>query len=191
MRASSAAPSTTRWSATPWTTSCAADWAADALNGQGGFDWADYQKAAAAVTANLTTPASNTGEATGDTYTSIEGIVGSAFNDALVGNAVDNFLRGGLGSDALNGQGGFDWADYQKAAVAVTANLTTPASNTGEATGDTYTSIEGIVGSAFNDTLVGNAVENFLRGGTRRRFARWSRRLRLGGLPKSGHRRHG
>ena len=138
---------------------------ADALNGQGGFDWADYQKAASAITANLTTPASNTGEATGDTYISIEGIVGSAFNDALVGNAVDNFLRGGLGADALNGQGGFDWADYQRAASAITANLTTPASNTGEATGDTYISIEGIVGSAFNDALVGNAVENFLRGG--------------------------
>ena len=88
---------------------------ADALNGQGGFDPADYQKATSAITANLTTPASNTGEATGDTYTSIEGIAGSALNDALVGNAVDNFLRGGLGADALNGQGGFDRADYQKA----------------------------------------------------------------------------
>ena len=55
-------------------------------------------------------PAINTGEAAGDTYVSIEGLLGSNFNDTLIGDANTNILRGGLGADVLNGGGGFDFA---------------------------------------------------------------------------------
>ncbi|AZO76937.1 MULTISPECIES: calcium-binding protein [unclassified Bosea (in: a-proteobacteria)] len=138
---------------------------ADLLNGGGGFDFADYRNSTTGITVSLTNPASNTGEAAGDLYASIEGLRGGDFNDLLIGDAGDNFLRGGLGADALNGGGGFDFADYTSATAGVTVSLTDPAINTGEAAGDSYFSIEGVRGSDFNDTLIGDANLNFLRGG--------------------------
>jgi Ca2+-binding RTX toxin-like protein len=138
---------------------------ADQLNGGAGNDFADYLGASAAVVASLANPAANTGEAAGDTYTSIEHLRGSDFNDTLIGNTGNNFLRGGLGADQLDGGAGNDFADYLGASAAVVASLANSAANTGEAAGDTYTSIEHLRGSDFNDTLIGNATTNFLRGG--------------------------
>ena len=138
---------------------------ADQLNGGPGSDYADYSGASAGVTASLANPASNTGEAAGDTYSSIERLRGSAFDDILTGDAGNNYLVGGLGADILDGGAGFDFAGYQNAATAVIASLANPAINTGEAAGDTYTSIEGLIGSAFNDKLTGDANNNILRGG--------------------------
>ena len=138
---------------------------ADQLDGGAGDDWADYAGAASGVTASLANPAVNTGEATGDTYISIERLRGSNFNDTLIGDADLNFLRGGLGADALNGGAGFDYADYIGAAAGLTVSLANPAINTGEAAGDTYISIGGLRGSDFNDTLIGDANSNILRGG--------------------------
>jgi serralysin len=47
-------------------------------------------------------------DATGDTLISIEGLIGSVFNDNLTGDNADNELRGGNGGDALSGLGGND-----------------------------------------------------------------------------------
>jgi Ca2+-binding RTX toxin-like protein len=126
------------------------------------------------------TPAANTGDAAGDTYTSIEGLVGSNFNDvlriangggsiwALDGNdsaiggtgnddlhgqsGIDHLI-GGAGADILDGGAGFDFANYSTATSAVTANLLNPGTNTGDAAGDGYVSIEGLVGSNLSDVL--------------------------------------
>ena len=62
-----------------------------------------------------------------------------------------------LGADYLSGGAGTDRASYAGAAAGVTASLTDPSINTGEAKGDTYNSIENLNGSAFNDTLEANA----------------------------------
>src|SRR5262245_22990882 len=137
---------------------------ADNLDGRGGTDFASYFSAFAAVTANLSTPSNNTGVAVGDTYTSIEGLIGSAFNDTLTGDSGSNFLRGGLGADILNGGAGSDWADYFDATTGVTVDLGNPANNTGEAAGDTFNSIENLRGGSFNDTLIGNSANNSFRG---------------------------
>ena len=131
----------------------------------GGFDFASYSASTAGLTASLADPTINTGEAAGDTYTSIEGLIGSSFNDTLIGDSNKNFLRGGLGADVLNGGAGFDFADYFTATAGLTVSLADPTANTGEAAGDTYTSIEGLRGSDFNDTLIGDANNNDLRGG--------------------------
>ncbi|MBR1156096.1 calcium-binding protein [Bradyrhizobium sp. JYMT SZCCT0428] len=138
---------------------------ADSLDGGGGTDFADYGNSSTALVLDLATPASNTGEASGDIYVSIEGLMGSNFNDTMTGDGSDNTLRGGLGADVLAGGAGNDTADYISAASAVLVSLATPASNTGEAAGDTYTSIENLRGSSgFNDTLIGDAGNNFLDG---------------------------
>jgi Ca2+-binding RTX toxin-like protein len=163
----------------------------DILDGGAGFDYARYDYATGAVVARLDTPSANTGEAAGDIYVSIEGLVGCAFNDTLAGNnganhlfgvAGDDFLyglgggdalyggdgsdhlTGGVGADYLDGGAGTDFARYDLAASAIVARLDAPSANTGEAGGDSYVGIEGLVGSAFGDTLVGDNGANQLYG---------------------------
>ena len=51
------------------------------------------------------------GDAQGDTFTSIENVIGSRFADVLTGNASVNELSGDLGDDTLNGGGGGDTLD--------------------------------------------------------------------------------
>ena len=137
----------------------------DTLDGRLGFDYASYAHASGPVRANLGNQTSNLGEAAGDTYISIEGLRGSDYDDTLIGNNGNNFLAGGPGADYLTGNGGLDTADYYFATSTVFANLGNPASNTGEATGDTYFSIENLRGSKFDDTLRGDGNSNFLDGG--------------------------
>jgi serralysin len=147
---------------------------ADVLDGGAGFDYASYADAKAGVTGRLDNSSLNTGDAAGDRYVSIEGLIGSAFNDLLVGNAGANrllggagndMLIGGAGADVLDGGAGFDYASYSTATAGVTARLDNPSLNTGDAAGDTYVGIEGLVGSAYNDLLVGDASANRLVGG--------------------------
>ncbi|WP_081500870.1 Ig-like domain-containing protein [Bradyrhizobium liaoningense] len=137
----------------------------DLLDGREGYDYARYLSATAGVTASLTNPVVNTGDAIGDTYLSIEGLAGSNFGDVLIGDANLNTLTGYLGGDVLDGRSGFDYAAYWDSSTGLTASLANPASNTGEAAGDTYISIEGLIGTDFGDTLIGNDGSNWLVGG--------------------------
>jgi Ca2+-binding RTX toxin-like protein len=138
---------------------------ADTLDGGAGFDFAAYTNATSGLTVDLGNPSNNTGEAEGDTFANIEGLQGSGFNDTLVGDGQNNFLGGRGGADILNGAAGTDYADYRESTSGITVDLANPANNTGNAVGDSYISIEGIRGSSFDDTLVGNSGSNVLRGG--------------------------
>ncbi|MGN8549134.1 hypothetical protein ACQPTN_32485 [Bradyrhizobium sp. 13971] len=80
---------------------------------------------------------------------------GSNRNDTLQGLAGNDTLVGGDGADSLDGGTGIDFASYSDAPAGVLANLANPGLNTGYAQGDTYTSIEGLIGSSSNDTLTG------------------------------------
>ncbi len=136
----------------------------DILDGGAGFDYASYAESSIGVTVSLANPSLNTGEAIGDTYISIEAISGSVFDDTLIGNTGDNQLQGGGGADTLNGGAGTDVASYSNATSGITVSLANSAVNTGEATGDTYSSIEGLIGSGFGDVLIGNSGNNTLIG---------------------------
>ncbi|MFI0849372.1 calcium-binding protein [Mesorhizobium sp. IMUNJ 23232] len=166
---------------------------ADYLSGGLGIDTVSYfdNFGWGGVRVNLADPSLNALEARGDTYSSIENLIGTDYRDYLSGNGgansieggwsndiVEGFagndklsggehndvLNGGLGADYLSGGLGSDTASYAQAAAAVKANLADPSLNAGEAKGDTFASIENLEGSAFNDTLDGNAGTNTLTG---------------------------
>lgn len=60
------------------------------------------------------------GQITVNFGTTIENIIGSAFNDALFGNAQDNVITGNGGSDMMDGGGGIDTALYAESVSAIT-----------------------------------------------------------------------
>jgi serralysin len=137
---------------------------ADLLDGGNGRDFASYSNSHKPVTASLAVPSINTGDATGDTYSNIEGLIGTSRNDTLIGDTSGNFLIGGGGGDSLDGGGGIDRASYTTSTTGLTANLADSTQNTGDAAGDTYVSIEALVGSNFDDVLIGDVNDNFLNG---------------------------
>ena len=108
----------------------------------------------------------NTVQAGTDTLTGFENLRGSSFNDTLTGNGLSR-LEGGPGADHIIGQPGqLDVASYEHAAAGVTVdlNLAVQAANAGEAAGDTFTSINSVRGSNFDDTITGNGNNNVFRG---------------------------
>ncbi len=153
----------------------------DSLDGGSGIDYASYAGAGAGVAASLASTAGNSGDAAGDSYSGIEGLLGSGFADFLAGDGGANWIAGaggddtlvgGAGSDTLVGGAGLDWADYSGATSGATVSLSSAAQNAGYATGDDLREIEGILGSAFNDTLIGAAAGEYLIGGSGRDMLR-------------------
>lgn len=140
---------------------------ADILIGGAGVDTTTYNLSAAAVTVNLATGTGSGGDAEGDTLSGIENILGTAYADTLIGDDNDNELTGGVGPDKLFGGGGRDTAAYRNSSAAVTINLASGTVSGGDATGDTISSIENVVGSAYSDTLIGDGGANQFTGGFR------------------------
>jgi len=83
---------------------------------------------------------------------------GAGGNDDLLGGDDDDILIGGAGADDLDGGVGIDAASYQTASNGVYVDLATPSNNTGDAAGDTYTSIENLIGSQHDDVLFGQSM---------------------------------
>lgn len=86
---------------------------ADLIDGGLGSDWASYESSGmfGLRTGVVVDLESNTGlfnDAEGDTFSSIENVLGSAFRDTLRGNSADNWLDGGAENDVLDGNGGRD-----------------------------------------------------------------------------------
>lgn len=105
------------------------------------------------------------GRDTGSGGSGDDTILGGAGDDKLFGEIGSDKLIGGAGADLLHGGGGFDLAGYAGARSAVVANLSSPDNNRGEAEGDRYAHIEGLIGSRFDDRLSGDAEDNLLLGG--------------------------
>ncbi|WP_395688121.1 calcium-binding protein [Caenimonas koreensis] len=90
-------------------------------------------------------------------------IYGGAGNDTLLGaNGLDS-IGGDAGDDTINGGNDTDLALYDIAPSAVHVSLTTNTASGGDGN-DVLISIEGVIGSGFNDTLTGNNDNNTLVG---------------------------
>jgi Ca2+-binding RTX toxin-like protein len=167
---------------------------ADSIVGGADFDTVSYIDSASGVIVNLALTTAQTGaggEAIGDRLFGIEAVQGSNHadtlygdnesndlfgldeNDALVGQDGydrlyggngDDRLIGGIGGDRLVGGAGFDWADYANATLAVNASFANSDLNRGDADGDVYDGVEGLIGSAYNDTLRADDLANAITG---------------------------
>jgi Ca2+-binding RTX toxin-like protein len=163
----------------------------DVVVGGRGIDVVDYAGAPNAVEADLSRAAAFGAGA--DTLQSVEGVVGSRFDDTLTGDPAGNRFQGGDGRDRLEGHGGddrlrggagvdvlvpgggrdavrggagADQVNYGTASAEMAVDL-----RAGVATGqgrDRLTDVEDVVGSAHRDHLVGNPSTNFLFGGSAR-----------------------
>lgn len=90
---------------------------------------------------------------------------GGPGDDQLLGGEGDDTMFGGAGADRFDGGVGYDTVTYEWSGSGVSLDLTTGGTLNGAA-GDTYTSIERVVGSAYADTLVGGSGHDVLEGGT-------------------------
>ncbi len=164
---------------------------ADFLDGGAGSDWVSYEGSRGSLRVDLMYSHINTNVAAGDTYVSIENLIGSQGFDNLRGTLEDNIIQGGrnvdyifgrrgddtlnggigddvlfggTGADVLIGGANRDRAQYSEALSGVRVDMVNLASNTGEAAGDTFDSIEDVAGSRFDDNLLGDSGENRLFG---------------------------
>ena len=100
-------------------------------------------------------------------------IWGGRGDDTLRGMGGDDTLIGGPGADALDGGDGIDTADYSqtknRGVNVYLDRADTEQPDTGsigdDAHGDDFSSIENVIGSKFNDMIVGDGGMNMLSGG--------------------------
>jgi Ca2+-binding RTX toxin-like protein len=164
---------------------------ADAFIGGAGFDTVTYVREKSAVNVYLF-GAANSGAAAGDTFSGIEQVTGTLYNDVIQGDEAANRLYGLNGADTINGRGGNDIIDggdgadlldggagndliysadetslsndiivggagkdtvsYFGADSGVIVDLTANTSG-GAALGDSYASVENVIGTYHDDVL--------------------------------------
>ena len=150
----------------------------DTINGRGGFDRADYNQdptTTSGITVHLAA-GTVTGDASvgTDTLISVEAVRGTNFADTydatgFSGTSINagslgtfNEFTGAGGNDTIIGNG-FTRISYNNATAGVSVNLetgTTP--GTGTATGDasvgtdTFSGVNAVMGSMFDDTIIGS-----------------------------------
>ncbi|WP_237772510.1 calcium-binding protein [Herbaspirillum robiniae] len=126
-----------------------------------------YAASNAAVTIDLsTTVGTGTGGwAQGDTFTNIQDVTGSQYNDTFIASAAANFFDGGVNN--ADGSAPHNRVSYAASNAAVTVDLsTTVGTGTGGwAQGDTFTNIQDVTGSQYNDTFIASAAVNYFDGG--------------------------
>ena len=147
----------------------------DILNGGVGFfDQAHYQQNAAGIVVVYTGEFSGTVTESStevDTFTGIEGIVGTAYADSFTndGSSYARF-RGLDGADTYIGNvNGIDEIDFLRDAnfggmFGVTVNLAAGTAIDGFGNAETLSSIENVRGTDSSDLLIGNADDNVLDG---------------------------
>lgn len=98
-------------------------------------------------------------------------LTGDNGQDVLIGNGGNDLIRGGAGADTMAGGEGIDWLQYTGSDAGVTVDLNADpvtgmqAASGGDAEGDGIMEFENILGSSFDDFLIGDAGRNVIYGG--------------------------
>ena len=87
-------------------------------------------------------------------------------NDSILGGNGDDILAGGTGANTLDGGAGVDTASYAFATAGVNVNLRSGAPHAAGGGGvtDTLRGIENLVGSAYDDVLIGFGSDSIAGG---------------------------
>ncbi len=142
-----------------------ANQAANRIDGGAGSDTVSYETSNRGIAIALSQDTIGSGGAAGDRLISIENIIGTRFNDTIVGDGRDNLISGGTGGrDILIGGNGNDTLSYETSDGGVNINLLTNRTG-GDAEGDTISGFENLIGSFEDDNLVGSAGDNKIWGG--------------------------
>ena len=152
---------------------------ADRIDGGAGFDTitfkltlgnVDFRRfvnidSTTGVEVNLLTGIGKGGQAEGDRYANIEGVIGTDHADVIIGDSKDNRIEGGAGADRLTGGAGTDTLSYAASSAGVSVSFISGRGTGGDAAGDVIAGFEHLIGSAHNDTLIGDAGANLIEGG--------------------------
>jgi Ca2+-binding RTX toxin-like protein len=82
-------------------------------------------------------------------------LIGGGGDDTIIGGAGNDTIIGGEGADANNAGSGHDTLDYSASDSGVSVNLATGSYSGGHAEGDTGSGVDGLIGSDYDDKLVG------------------------------------
>lgn len=133
----------------------------DVVDGGPGFDFITLELASSGGTINLGAGTAVAGGVNA-TVEDIEGMVGTPFADALIGDGGGNDIFGLGGNDDINGMAGADFVRFDFSNKKIKADLVASTAR-GEGRDD-LVSMEGFVGSSFNDEVLGSNKANVFFG---------------------------
>ena len=163
----------------------------DFFIGGAGIDTVSYANSAFGISLEFALQ-TNTDDGLHDGFSGVENIDGSQFSDSIYGDGANNhlrglgandYLKGGDGNDILDGGegddqlyfdngadqliggNGFDSIVYEKATSGAGIDLATGVGS-GSAAGDTFSGIERVFATNFNDTVTGGAAAEAFFGGS-------------------------
>jgi len=144
----------------------------DYFDGGDGVDLVNFFNEKSGITADLSqgsaTYTNDAGVEVTETLINIENLVGTTFDDVLIGDDGNNWFRGNTGQDYFDGGAGVDTVGFDFEPFAITADLSqeraTYINDAGDEIVETLINIERLIGTALNDTLIGDDGDNLLRG---------------------------
>ena len=93
-------------------------------------------------------------------------IAGGSGNDSISAGAGGDLIDGGAGADTIDGGDGTDIVTYVNSTAAVNIDLNRlTAQIGGDAQGDILVSIQSVIGSGFDDTIVSSYMDAYIDGG--------------------------
>ena len=98
-------------------------------------------------------------------YSGNDWLSGGAGDDTLIGGAGNDTLIGGIGSDVIDGGAGTDTVVYTESTTFISVDLAANAHWSGDASWDSITNVENVIGSDYNDYINGNSANNVFIGG--------------------------
>ena len=143
----------------------------DSYEGGGGDDAVDYtdEQGGHGLNIDLSTGSGTDTYGNAESFSGIEKIWGSMYDDHLLGDENNNLFEGHQGSDVMDGGDGHDTVWYRSegylgATHGIDANLQTGVVVDGFGAIDQVSNIESVAGTDFDDVMVGSDAENDFAG---------------------------